>query len=111
MRVTISYLHCMELVSENYKTFCSMIINACDSGSILCACIVFYYYDNDVAWLLRIVWYIAMVASVLYMILIPESPRWQFMQDCNSKEGIKNMNYIAWFNGSKFRVPEDATMD
>ena len=33
------------------------------------------------------------------------------MKDPNSPEGIKALNYIAWFNGSQFRVPEDATMD
>jgi len=33
------------------------------------------------------------------------------MNDSNSQEGIKIVNYIAWFNGSAFRVPSTANMD
>jgi hypothetical protein len=48
----------------------------------------------------------------LLLFFIPESPRWLLL-----KKGSKNLetigifNYIAWFNGSKFRVPNDATFD
>lgn len=45
------------------------------------------------------------------MIAIPESPRWLLLKDPNSAEGKKVLNYIAWFNGSKRRVPDYAVMD
>ena len=55
--------------------------------------------------------YFATAASALYIALIPESPRYLFMKDPNSQEGIKVLNYIAWFNGSMYRVPNWVTMD
>jgi len=61
------------------------------------------------------------------MIAVPESPRWSFLsknkQEQESKEGsvksnpevnidaIKNLNYIAWFNGSATRIPDNAQLD
>lgn len=52
------------------------------------------------------------VAGILYLLLIPESPKWIFMkQGPRSKEGIEKINYIARFNGSKHYVPEDAVVD
>ena len=44
--------------------------------------------------------------------IIPESPRWLFINKGNkSKEAINVLNYIAWFNGSQNRVPENAMFD
>lgn len=46
------------------------------------------------------------------MIFIPESPRWLFLKKgTNNKQAIDVLNYIAWFNGSKLRVPKDAVFD
>jgi hypothetical protein len=43
---------------------------------------------------------------------MPESPRWLFLKKgANNKEAIRVFNYIAWFNGSKMRVPENAVFD
>lgn len=39
--------------------------------------------------------------------LIPESPRWLFSNQ-KDEEGIKVMNFIAWFNGSEKRIPPNA---
>jgi len=50
-------------------------------------------------------------ATTLYLIYIPESPRWLFAKDFTSKEGIKILNYIARFNRSDFRIPKNAVMD
>jgi len=111
MKTTITYVHCIELMDEASKMTASMCINAFDSGSLMVSCIVFYYWNNNVDDFLRLMYFVGCAAIVLYMLVIPESPRWQFMSDCRSKEGIDNMNYIAWFNGSEFRVPNDAIMD
>ena len=52
------------------------------------------------------------LALILYLILVPESPRWLFQKKgANSKEGIDVLNYIAKFNGSKKRVPKTAVFD
>jgi hypothetical protein len=51
------------------------------------------------------------IATVLYICFIPESPSWLFMNDSKSEEGIKILNYIAWFNGSNLRVPDDVIVE
>ena len=44
---------------------------------------------------------------LLYFLIAPESPRYLFMNK-KSKEAIDVLNYIAWFNFSRLRIPEDA---
>ena len=39
---------------------------------------------------------------------MPDSPRWLLITD-KEKKGIDAINFIAWFNGSDYKVPEDAT--
>lgn len=51
------------------------------------------------------------VATFLYILVVPESPRWLFLKDPQSAEGKKVLNYIAWFNGSKKKIANDAVMD
>ena len=56
--------------------------------------------------------FLGIAASILYLLAIPESPKWLFLKkgaDC--QEAIANLNYIAWFNGSNMVVPEDAVLD
>ena len=50
------------------------------------------------------------VATLVYMLIIPESPRWLFLNNRHD-EGINNLNYIAWFNGSLKRIPLNAQFD
>jgi len=46
-------------------------------------------------------------ALVLTVIAMPESPRWLLLNG-KKEQAIKNLNYIAWFNGTKHRIPETA---
>jgi hypothetical protein len=50
------------------------------------------------------------VATILYLALIPESPRWLF-QNGRDEEGIEVMNFIASVNGSEKRIPPNAQFD
>lgn len=50
------------------------------------------------------------VMTILYLLIIPESPRWLF-QNNKHEDGIKVMNYIAWINGSEKRIPPNAKFD
>ena len=47
------------------------------------------------------------VALMTVVIAMPESPRWLLLNG-KTKEAIANLNYIAWFNGSSERIPENA---
>ena len=84
MRITISFCHASELVSEKHKPVVSTIINIIDSGSIMCAAVYFLYVDNNTQKLLEFMFYLGTVVSILYIALIPESPRFLFMKDPNS---------------------------
>lgn len=110
-RITISFMHCMELVEERHKEVMTTMIQAFDAGSIMLACFYLMYVDRDVNLMLQGIYYVGLAATVLYMVLIPDSPRWLLMRDPNSQEGIKALNFIAWFNGSQYRIPSDAMMD
>ena len=48
-----------------------------------------------------------MVFTIIYILIVPESPRWLFMNERHD-EGKKVLNYIAWFNGSDRRIPDYA---
>ena len=62
----------------------STIINMCDSGSIMMACVYFYFVEHKTNTVLRFMWYLGTAASCIYPFVIPESPRWLFMKDPNS---------------------------
>ena len=111
LKNTISYCHCLELEPERYKGVGSTIIMTFNSGSMVVSCFLLQYYVKSIQSILVTAYFMGLVATCLYTLFVPESPRWLFMNNSNSKEGIEILNYIAWFNGSNFRVPADATMD
>ena len=46
------------------------------------------------------------------MFIVPESPKWLLIKKgSKSKEAIKVLNYIAWLNGSTYRVPPNTEID
>ena len=62
--------------------------------------------------ILRAYFYFGTFLTMIYLIIIPESPKWLFIKEgSNSKKAIEILNYIAWFNGSDFRVPYNAQFD
>lgn len=111
IKISNSYTHMYELVHEKDKAMATTVINTIDDGSILYIAAA-VYYNRDLNKIFVIAWSLAFVASVLYLMLIPESPRWLFFTyGPKSAKGIKALNYIAWVNGSKNRVPTDARLD
>lgn len=57
------------------------------------------YYTKDAVTYMQYANYIGIAATLLYILIIPESPRWLLIQG-RELEGIEKLNYIAWFNGS-----------
>ena len=106
LKISLSYTSCLELVPESKKVLSSTIISAVDASTILISCLIYKYYMPVEAFVLELMFYIGSLACFIYILVIPESPRWVFMkQGSNSQEGIAILNYIAWFNGSEFIVP------
>ena len=70
------------------------------------------FYTRDFDLVLRIYFYFGTSLIIFYLIIIPESPKWLFIKEgSSSKKAIDILNYIAWFNGSDFRVPYNAQFD
>lgn len=73
---------------------------------------VLQYFNNDLDLFFKVCWYVGTLLTIIYFIIIPESPKWYFINDgSGSKRGIEALNYIAIFNGSQFRIPEHARFD
>ena len=47
-RISVSYVHCYELMDLASKTTASTIINAIDASTPMMCCIIFTYFDNKV---------------------------------------------------------------
>ena len=85
---------------------------AFDASNLMVACLIFKYVTGDMQTVLSIYFAFTVLACILFFAIIPESPKWLFMKrGRNSQEGIKTLNYIAKFNGSKKRLPKDGVFD
>ena len=111
LKNTLSYSYCTELMENTHKQLSMTLISLFDTFSLVITTMYLIYVDKDLVEFLRIWYIIGTTASIIFIIAIPESPRFLFMSDPSSKRAIGIMNYIAWFNGSDKRIPEDAVMD
>ena len=112
LKISLSYSHGFDLVPGTHKSLVTTLITAYDSGTPMFACIFFKFISKNQELCFRIHFLMGFTGCVLYFFLIPESPRWLLLKKGpNCKEAIAIFNYIAWFNGSKMRVPDDATFD
>ena len=112
MKISLSFTYALELVPNRYKSTMTTIIAAGDAASPLLSGFYFKFIEMNTENLLKMHFMTCLTGSFLFIVMIPESPRWLFLQKgVNSHEAIKNLNFIAWFNGSPMRVPYDATFD
>ena len=112
LKISLSYTYALEFVPNAWKSTMTTLITAFDSGSPLFACIFFKFFRPDEELLLKIHFWFGFAGCIVFLIFIPESPRWLFLsKGANSAEAINVLNYIAWFNGSSMIIPQDATFD
>ena len=64
----------------------------------------FQYYSKDAIGLLDIRKTTGSCIIILFLLFAPESPFYLIAKG-DEEEGIRSLNYIAWFNGSKNRIP------
>ena len=97
---------------DKQKALISTLINAYDCSTLALLSVFFKFVEPDTDRVLNIGYAIGLGASILYLLLVPESPKWLLIkQGPRSKEAIKVLNYIAWFNGSTYRVPPNTEID
>ena len=111
IKISTAFQHLYELIPENSKLLAGTLITAYDSCTmlILCGGMKLGYSFGQMA---NYTNFLGIFAAVLYLLIVPESPKWLFLTEGEeSINAIKNLNYIAWFNGSNFRIPDTAIMD
>ena len=100
IKVPVSYLHANELVPNDSKVFVMSVITAFDASSLALMCLglkLGYSFQT----ILEFFFYLGLFASALYLLVLPESPIFYFLNEgSKSKNGIDALNYIAWFNKS-----------
>ena len=83
-----------------------------DDSSLAIMGVLLKYCCKDLNLIFKCHWMVGSVAIVMYMLIVPESPKWLFFKEgASSQRGIDALNFIAWFNGSKYRVPSCAKLD
>ena len=105
---TLCYTHNVELVPDKYKTLVCTCINAFNCSEYMVLGIFYQFIEPNTDKLLILYFLIGILACILYMAFIPESPFWLIVNEGeNSQKAISNLNYIAMFNGSSYRIPTD----
>jgi len=112
LKISLSYTYATELVPEDSKQLVLTMITAYDSCTLLLACSIMKFYKPSELVVMQFHFGLSVFALLFFALVIPESPKWLFMKKgTNSQDAINILNYIAWFNGSELRVPQDAIFD
>lgn len=111
LKTTCSFIQGVELVPDNYKTRMIVMLNAFYFTCTVFVGVFYLVIAADTYILFATYYYIAIIAAILYFLLVPESPYWLVRNEGpNSQRAIKNLNYIAKFNGSKQRISNDTIL-
>lgn len=100
----------LELTPDKWKSIATTLIASFDSGSLAFVSALLYFVEPDLEKVIKGWFWMGIGGSVLYFLVVPESPRYLFMNK-KAKQAIDVLNYIAWFNFSKLRIPSDAQFD
>ena len=94
-KISTSYAHISDLMPEKNKFFGATIINGFDSSCLLIIALFLKFYTRDLDFILRLYFYFGTISVIIYLILIPESPKWLFIKEgSSSKSAISVLNYI-----------------
>lgn len=101
----LCYQHIYELVPKNKKIIGSTYLSSLDCATILSICLSLKYFTKSLDEVFHYIFYIQTTGIIIFLLTIPESPYWLFYTyGDKSCKAIDTLNYIAWFNGSKYRV-------
>lgn len=99
IKIPLSYTHMNELIDEDSKSFSSSTITFIEITSMAWVGLSLEFFSKDITVSLFYLNVIQSVGVVLYILIVPESPKWLFMNDQKEK-AIEVLNYISKFNGS-----------
>ena len=107
MKITLCYTHILELLPEAYKDISATIITTFDASSLAVFGLILNFVTRDFVLFMQVANVIGFSACLIYLVIAPESPHWLMMQK-RYQEGIDQINWISWANGSQARIPTDA---
>lgn len=76
-----------------------------DTGHLIFSCTHLLMIHNDLDQYFLISNYVGIIASLIFFIAIPESPKYLLMKK-KYDQVAKILNYIAWFNGRSSRFDQ-----
>ena len=87
------------------------ILNSFDSATLMITASLLVYSRNY-DFVNQVYFYFGTLSIIIYLLFIPESPKWLFVKEgASSKKAINILNYIAWFNNSEYRIPFNAKFE
>ena len=81
IKITNSYTHMLELCPDKWKSKATTCIAAFDSGSLAFVAALLYFVKPDEEVVIKGFFWLGVAGTVLYFLVVPESPRYLFMNN------------------------------
>ena len=81
IKSTICYQHSYELMPAGWNSIAATVINVFDCLTLFIVCVSLKYLTHDIEHVFIGLLSVSLICSLLYLLLIPESPRWLFMME------------------------------
>lgn len=81
IKSTISYQHSYELMPNGYTAVASTVINVVDCLTLLVIGFSLKYFTHDINNVFLGFMIAGIIATILYLAFIPESPKWVFLME------------------------------
>lgn len=107
IKTPVSFVSLFELSQSKNKSMACSLINLVDALPLIVAGLYFKFVSKNVTILLIITSTLHLIAIIVIALVMPESPKWLLVTGQRDK-AIEVFNYIAKFNGSKFRFSENS---
>lgn len=96
VKLSLSQTYALELMPFGSKNIAITVMLAFDASNLMLACLILKYVTVNMESVLTMYFYMTIVALILFLAFIPESPKWLFMKKGrNNQEGIRILNYIS----------------